>query len=170
MNVVLDVLAIVGFMWLLILIHEYGHLWAGRMLGVPADRIRVEFRPPHVALLGENGWVPPDDESYAEVFMRWHASAGGSWLYIAAGLLVETAVALAGAVVLAVVDLTPVAVTLLTASLILAALYLLYDVVGTVRTGRPAGDHSAMWSLTPTGTALLIIVSFGVKVCALVLL
>ncbi len=47
-----DLIGGFGFVLLLVAVHEYGHYAGGRMLGVPADSIRVELtgNPPHVAL------------------------------------------------------------------------------------------------------------------------
>lgn len=49
-SVLIDLVGGVGFALLLVVVHEYGHYGVGRLLGVPADSIRVELGggPPHV--------------------------------------------------------------------------------------------------------------------------
>ncbi|MEE8599467.1 hypothetical protein [Euzebya tangerina] len=166
MAVVGNLLAGIGFVWLLVVVHEYGHVFAGRSLGVPADHIRVELSSPpaHVALRDGDTWLSPDEPGYQAAFQRFNPSGDAAWLYVAAGLGAETVLAVAAAASLIAVGLDGASTTLLIASLLLGAGYLLVDVLGTARAGRPTGDHSAMWAMRRLPTAALVLVSLCLKI------
>lgn len=110
----LDVLAGIGFAIGLVAVHEHGHRLTARLLGVPADEVRVDLqaRPPVTRLRREGSWLGPDDPGCAEAFQRHVASASGAWWFVAGGFVLEGVVAAVGVLVLLAVGLAPVATVL----------------------------------------------------------
>lgn len=161
----LYVLAVLGFAWLTVNVHEYGHLAVGRWVGVPADSIRVRYtpRPPHVALRAGQTWLAPDDPDYASTFQRFNGRVSAAWVFVAGGFLVESVVVLAGAA--ALVPAAPaIAVAWLGTSTAILLLYVVTDLIGRVRTGVAAGDASALAALhtgATVGILLLITIARG---------
>jgi len=169
-GVAVGILSVLGFVWLLILVHEYGHYAAGRMLGVPADSIhvRVAHNPPHVALRDGEVWLAPMDESYAEVFQRHRSGVAPAWSYIAGGSVAESAFALALIAGLTWSGADGAAVMLARATAILFAVYLIGDAAVSLTRRAVSGDWSAMYAVQPVATIGCAATMAAAKVVTLV--
>lgn len=167
---VVDVLGAVGFAFGFVVVHEYGHLLAGRVLGVPAPAIRVELagRPPHTALRRGDRWLRPEDSDYADAFREHRPERWAAWTYVAGGLVVETAATTASVLVLVAAGAEEVGIVLAWVALLLAVTYLIVDVALTTRSRRPYGDHALLWQLHRGATCLLVAVALGTKVGAVI--
>lgn len=78
MAYVLTGLAVLGFAWLTVLVHESGHLLAGRLFGVPSSRIRIVLgNPSHVALREGDRWISPEDPDYVQAFRSHREESWG---------------------------------------------------------------------------------------------
>lgn len=173
LTVLVQAAAALGFAWGLVMVHESGHLLAGRARGVPAAAIRVRMAsPPHVALLGPDGWRSPDDPDYVEVFRYHDASGVGAVVFISAGIVAATAAAMGLFVVFDLVGRDAGGTLVLVVSLALLVGSIVVDLIGTWRSGRPHGDVSALWNVSPvlaglvpglaiTGQAVLLIAHVG---------
>lgn len=152
------VVGIGGFIWGTIVIHEYGHLLVGRLVGLPrgAARVVIGARPPHVALRTPEGWIGPDDHRYVHAFTRYRDSAVAGWLFAAGGLLIETLAVLAGGTLLTLAGLPSVAAAWLAVSTLLILLYLAADFASCRRANAPAGDYAALWELSAVATTLFV--------------
>lgn len=169
-ELVVDVVGAIGFAFGLVVIHEYGHLLAGRVLGVPAAAIRVELagRPPHTALRRGDRWLRPEDSDYADAFQEHRPERWAAWIFVAGGVVVETAVTTASVLVLVAVGAEEVGIVLAWVALLLAVTYLIADVALTARSRLPYGDHAVLWQLHRGATCLLVAVALGTKVGAVI--
>jgi len=152
--VVVDVLAGLGFAVLLIWLHEYGHLWTGRVLGVPrhAIKVRLDVSPPHVALHDGRGWLSPADAGYAEKFTRHCPGLARAYGFVAGGAGVESAVSFLTITLLVGVGRQPVALVLAAATLILFFAYVVLDIALSAWRRVPYGDFAVLWTLSPAST------------------
>lgn len=159
----MDLVGGLGFALLLIVVHEYGHLGIGRLLGVPADSIRVDLggSPPHVALRDADRWISPKEGDYAEVFQRHCGDIRSAWTYIAGGAAVESAFALTLIVALNAFGAHDVAIVLSWATAALFAAYLVGDAAVTASRGGVSGDWSAMFAVHQVATIALAVVAHG---------
>lgn len=171
MTYVLSGLAVLGFAWLTVLVHESGHLLAGRAFGVPSSQIRIVLgNPSHVALRAGDRWLGPDDPDYVQAFRSHREEPWVSWVFVAAGLALETCVAALAIAALTGTGHTAPATLWAWTTGGLAMGYLVIDVVGTARARRPVGDHSALWQISPTITLLFLTVVTAVKVATVALM
>lgn len=168
-TVVLSVVSGIGFIWLLVIVHENGHYLFGRVLGVPAEDMRVEItgNPPHVALRDGDRWVPPMDESYAEIFQRHCPSLRAAWLYIAGGVIGETVVALVMICVLVAIGIGGAAVILAWSTTLFFVAYVLGDLAISLSRRMATGDWSAMYTVHPGSTFGLLIGAGAAKAAPL---
>lgn len=163
------VVAVLGGAWGAVLVHEGGHYLLGRLLGVPADSIRVRLeRPPHVALREGERWLSPDDPGYAAAFARHRSSASAAWLFVAGGFLVETVVVLLLAWLFAGVG--TLSLVVVGASTAVLLLYLVFDVALSLRRRRSYGDVTAMWRIAPVASVAAMVILLAVRVGAVWLL
>ncbi len=170
MAYVLVGLAVLGFGWLSVLVHESGHLLAGRAFGVPSSRIRIVLgNPSHVALRDGDRWLGPDDPDYVRVFRRHRTEPWAAWVFVAAGLILEACVAALAIAALIWAGGAGAATVWAWTTAGLALAYFGLDLVGTARARRPAGDHSAMWQISPPSTVLLLAVVATMKITTLAL-
>ncbi|MDQ2052758.1 hypothetical protein RBH26_20150 [Natronolimnohabitans sp. A-GB9] len=142
-----------GMVFGIIFIHELGHYLAGRwVVGIPQTDITIVMTevPQHVALRADNKWVGPNEfEQYSALYEEYDPDHEYLELYIGAGELVQTIGVVTIAATFVGIGLHGVATSLVVISLLMAGLYLAWDVVGSVYTGRPIGDYSALWRASP---------------------
>lgn len=164
-----DLVSGLGFVWLLVVVHEYGHYAAGRMLGVPADSIRVQIahNPPHVALRDGEVWLTPMDESYADLFQRHRSGVAPAWSYIAGGSMGESVFALALIAGLTWAGADEVALVLAWATAVLFAVYLVGDAAVSLTRRAISGDWSAMYAVQPAATIGFALAMAAAKVVAI---
>lgn len=152
--VVVDIIGAVGFAVLIIAVHEHGHRFAALLAGVPRRDVKVvlDARPPHAALWDGERWLAPDDRDYQATFRRHQPGVWWAWVFVAGGLIVETAAVTVATLLLVAVGADEVAEVLAATTLVLFVVYLAADVVLTLRHHVPSGDHSALWSIHPLAT------------------
>ena len=150
------------------LVHEYGHVIAGVLVGVPRREMRVSLRRmPHVALRTEQGWVRPGGREYVAVFRRHVRSMRGAFLYVAGGLVTETLAVVAFAVVMRGLGEPGPANVAARVSLAIIVLYLLVEAVLLRVRGYPFGDFSALWRMSRSWTTVLTAATLALHVFAL---
>lgn len=142
--------------WVAVMVHEVGHFLIGVVVGVPARSMRVRIvRPPHVALRHGHEWLSPDDPRYIETFRSHAPSAPAAWLFVAGGFLLETALTVGVVHVLA--GAAPqVGLVIIVATTGLLVLYVMSDLLGSRRPGRPTGDLSALLRISVVATIVLL--------------
>ena len=137
----------------IIFIHELGHYLAGRwVVGIPQTDITIVMTevPQHVALRADNKWVGPNEfEQYGALYEEYDPDHEYLELYIGAGELVQTLGVVTIAAILVGAGLHGVASSLIIISVLTTALYLVWDVAGSVYIGHPMGDYSALWGASP---------------------
>ena len=141
-----------------IVVHEFGHAVAARLIGVPADQVVVRLNrwPAHVALRDEDGWHEPGSSEYEQAYAQHDPDLRSLGAFVAAGFVVQSivmAAAVAGVVMLGASDL---GVRFVRISVLVNGLYLVGDLVATSLSRSPAGDMSALLRHSPrTGAATL---------------
>lgn len=167
----LSALAIIlGTAWGIVVVHEHGHRFAARLLGVPADAVRVVYgMPSHTALRCGDSWLAPDDDGYVAAFRAHRAGARAGWTFVAAGFVIETAVALAVCCALVLLGAMWPALLVAAVSGVVFLGYVLADAVASLARRRPHGDASVMWSLLPWATVAALLLVASAKGAALVL-
>lgn len=166
----LTALSFVGFLIALIATHEWGHYVAGRLVKVPKSRMRVnlEARPPHVALLSESGeWLSPDHKLYNKAFLQYSSTKRSAWVFIAGGMAQEFIVTAIGVTTFLLLGWSSAAVALIAASLLIGLAYLFGDIVLSIKSKKPYGDHAAMYALFAGATTLYVVVLLAAKVALL---
>ncbi|MGB8353408.1 MAG: site-2 protease family protein [Chthoniobacteraceae bacterium] len=146
--------------FLLVVVHEFGHYAAGLLVGVPAQsmRIRIFTYPPHVELKDADTWVVPWNHRYGTIAQRHIKSRRNAILVISAGLLLQTFV-FAGFVAILVrmgkprSYLLPITISVLAWPI----WYLCLDWTLTHRSGFPAGDYSSLWMISPLASVLVTV-------------
>jgi len=150
------------FIWASVVVHEYGHLVAGRVLaGIPRGAIRVVFDrpPPHVALADQDGaWIGPERlEAYQRAYARWDPHLRRVAVYIMGGFVAQTLFACVVAGFFYQVDRADLARALILVSAALNGLYLVGDLVGSLWRRRPVGDVTACLRLRPVPGVLIAV-------------
>jgi len=143
----------------LIVVHEFGHYATGRVVGIPAQsiRIRIFTYPPHVELKDADGWVAPWDYArYGTLARRYMKSRGDAILCISAGLMLQTVV-FAGfvAILVAMNKPRPYLLPITVSVLAWPVWYVCLDWTLTHRRGVPAGDYSSLWMISPSASILV---------------
>jgi len=146
-----------------VLLHRLGHYYAGRrMAGVPADDIALVLAafPPHVALRDpdDGTWVPPSEYArYWAVYDQYDPEGEHAERFMAAGDIVQAGIVVPVAVALALAGFDIVASALVVLSLAVAVLEVLSDAVLTFSAGRPRGDYSGLWQVSPRAPVTLLV-------------
>lgn len=150
--------------WAVILVHELGHYYAGRrIVGIPSEEIKLvaPYFPRYVALRDDEEWVTPETlERYRAAYARHDPDREHERRFAAAGELIQAAVVAPVGVVAALLVSVDVGVTILIASLLLSAVYVLIDAGASLYRGRPSGDYSLLWESTP-GLPFVLWVGFA---------
>lgn len=145
----------------IIFIHELGHYLAGRwVVGIPQTDITIVLTdfPQHVALRADNEWVGPDEiEQYSALYEEYDPDHEHLERYIGAGELVQTLGVVTIAAIFVGIGLHGVATLLVIISLLMTGLYLAWDVAGSVYTGQPIGDYSALWKASPLAAVVVFL-------------
>jgi hypothetical protein len=74
----------------IIFVHECGHYWAGRLVGIPSDRMHIQMWkfPQHVALLASDEWVSPTNyRRYTQEVQRYITSRLRLTVFVSGGLV-----------------------------------------------------------------------------------
>ena len=148
------VIAAVGVVLLgLLLVHELGHYVAGALAGIPATDRRIVLLavPPHVALSDGQDWVSPfQNDRFSTVYGRYDPERRYGRLFTASGLFAQTGVAILTAGILGVTGIAPdVSRLIVSVSFGFVVCYLGWDVLATGWRGRPFGDNTHLWRLSP---------------------
>jgi hypothetical protein len=150
--------------WGVILVHELGHYYAGRrIVGIPGDEIKLvaPYFPRYVALRDGEEWVSPSElDRYRSVYERHDPDREHEQRFAAGGELVQAAVVAPVGVAASLFVSPDIGVTILTASLLVFAVYAGIDTVATLYRGRPSGDYSLLWESMP-GLPVLLGLGFG---------
>ena len=145
--------------FLLVVVHEFGHYAAGLMVGIPAQsmRIRIFTYPPHVELKDADTWVAPwDHPRFGTLAQRHMRSRGNAIFCISAGLLLQTVVFATFVAILVAMGkprayLLPITVSVLA----WPVWYLCLDWTLTHIHGFPMGDYSSLWMVSPLASVLV---------------
>jgi hypothetical protein len=145
--------------FLLVVIHEFGHYAAGLLVGVPARsmQIRIFTYPPHVELKDADAWVPPWNYArYSTLAQRYVKKRRDAVFIISAGLLLQTVVFAAFVALLVALGksrsyLLPITIAVLA----WPVWYFCLDWTLTLRHGAPSGDYSSLWMVSPLASVLV---------------
>src|SRR5688572_29224550 len=146
MAIIYILLFYAGSFFVLIAVHELGHYLAGLLGGIPARdmRIRLLAFPQHVALRDGEQWVNTGTIGrYVELVWQYLRTTPRVCLYIAGGILVETAFTVAAGAALVLAGLPKVATAFVSLSLLLTLPWLIIDTIAVAR-GRIVGDLSGL--------------------------
>ncbi len=168
-------LACVAAVFGIIAVHECGHILAGRAGGIPwsAMDIRLFAFPQHVALRSEGRWLHPtrDYVSYTAAAMSHLKNRTWAGFYVSGGLLIQTL-----AFISLVVGLISTGVPRFWIASIVSALvsvpfiYLCFDLLFTRLSGRPSGDFTSLWEISPLASFTLTSFVLGTHVTVLIYL
>lgn len=136
--------------WAIVFVHELGHYVAGRFIvGIPTDQIRLQSRlfPRFVALADDTGeWVAPNEtERYDAAYDRHDPEGEDRERFAAAGEIVQVAIVVPTAIVLAIGGWPELATVALSISIITIGVFVLVDATMTVYSGHAWGDYSRLW-------------------------
>ncbi len=146
-------------LFIIIPIHEFGHYVAGIFIGIPVRsmRIRLFTIPPHVALRDNESWVSPwDYVRYVSLSRQYLKYRSQAIIYISAGLLMQTAVFAGAVIALAASGQSKLYLAPITGAMLGMLLsYLMIDLSLTRKHGRPSGDYSGLWVISPIWAVLV---------------
>ncbi len=168
MSALIPVLITLLMLLFVVAIHEAGHYIAAGIAGVPArDRRIVLFGlPPHLLLRHDDGWATPfQNDRYRVAYGRHDPTRRHARLFTAAGLLAQTLVVPVG--ILLVVAGFTIGQGLIRLSLNFYIVYVIWDLVATAIRGRPFGDTTQLWRLSPVYTIIVVAFFTGVHVLGL---
>jgi len=157
----------------IIAVHECGHFLAGMAGGIPrsAMKIRLIAFPQHVALKGEGRWLHPqrDYDSYVAASMAFLKDRVRASLYVSGGLLTQTIAFVCLVFGLAAAGLTRDWIVPVVCALVsVPCIYLFLDLMFTRFAGKPCGDFSFLWEISPIAsvavTSFVIAVHVGILV------
>ncbi|MES2692073.1 MAG: hypothetical protein V4773_01280 [Verrucomicrobiota bacterium] len=143
-----------------IAVHECGHYLAGAAGGIPwsAMKIRLFTFPQHVALKSEGRWLHPsrDYERYVAASMSLLKDRTRAGFYVSGGLLSQTLAFVGLVFALAGAGIPRFWVTPIVCALVsVPCLYLGFDLLFTRLAGRPCGDFSFLWKISPVASFAL---------------
>ncbi len=148
-----DPVGVLVVVWAVILAHEIGHYVTGRrIVGIPKTDIKLvsPFFPRYVALRDNDGWVIPRGasfERYRDAYARHDPEGEHLERFVAGGEIIQAAIIVPVALVISALGLEPLAVLVITISLLTTVIYVVVDAVTTQFVGAPAGDYSALWAV-----------------------
>ena len=142
-------------------LHALGHYYAGRrIVGVPADAIRISPRqlPYGVALRDDDGWVTATESArYRDAYEAFDPDLEHFERFVAGGDIIQTAVVVPAALVLATTSVPRAAGLLVVGSLLATALLIVVDLVRTQLGGGAAGDYAILWGIEPRVPVLILL-------------
>ena len=142
-------------------LHALGHYYAGRrIVGVPADGIRIDPRqlPYGVALRDDDGWVTAGESArYRDAYEAFDPDLEQFERFVAGGDIVQTAVVVPVALVLATTSVPRAAGLLVVGSLLVTAILIVVDAVGTQLRGGAAGDYAILWGIDRRVPVLILL-------------
>lgn len=132
-------------------VHALGHYYAGRHIAeIPAAAITVDpGRPPqHVALRDGDTWVTAAEPArYRDAYEEFDPTLDHFERFLAGGDIVQTAVVVPAALLLATLGFPTAAGLVVVGSLAATALLVAVDAATTRVRGEAAGDYSALWGI-----------------------
>jgi len=142
-------------------VHALGHYYAGRRIAeIPAAAITVDPRrpPQHVALRDGDGWVTAADPArYRAAYEEFDPTLDHFERFLAGGDIVQTAVVVPAALLLATLGFPTAAGLAAVGSLAATALLVGTDAATTRIRGEAAGDYSALWGIEPRVPVLILL-------------
>jgi len=142
-------------------VHVLGHYYAGRRIaGVPAASITISPRriPDGVALRDDDGWVTAAEPArYRAAYESFDPELEHFERFVAGGDIVQTAVVVPAAILLATAGYPAGAGLLVVGSLLATALLIVVDLVRTQLGGGAAGDYAILWGIEPRVPVLILL-------------
>lgn len=178
----------------LVVIHEFGHLLAGFMLGIPKKRMSIQFvdrKPekglmrslvfsisPHIVLLdNKNSKVSPSPnemEKYVGILEQFIPSEKKMFWFVAGGHTFELIIVLSMAIVSIISNhnlLFEMSFRITHMSLVLDIIYLLIDLFSALKSKElTGGDFSGQWAISPIKTIIFYAFYFTTLISAWILL
>lgn len=166
---------ILSLVFVLIVVHEAGHYFAGLMSGLPAGDMKLVLLafPQHVALRDGGEWVSPvrDIDRYVAVSTRHLRSRAAAFWWVAGGLVFELIFAAVACGVALALGYRTVAFWVACISLGMYAINVgLMDLPWALRYRHAAGDTSGLWQIAPVPAVIFSIVMVVSRVLLLVLI
>jgi len=150
--------------WFTIVVHEYSHYLAGRMLNIPKNKLKVQLddNPPHVALYDKK-WLSPDSENYIPTFRKYRKETYAAWTFIAAGTVGESIVILTLSLSLIWFNAATIGLIFLGTSTAILLIYLLVEGFMKLKYSRSYGDFTAMYAIYPLLTVILLVTILSLR-------
>jgi hypothetical protein len=164
LQIFLSSAALVAF---LICVHEIGHWVFGRLVGIPADQMRIRLFdfPQRVELRSQGRWLTVDDfDSYFAQLGEWTRSVSTRFAFVAGGFAFETL-----ALILITISLARSGLVLFAAVApgVSLAMYLIYvfvlDLPHARRRAKPYGDSTILFAIAPNAAAAVAALMVGVR-------
>lgn len=171
----------------LIVIHEFGHWLFGYILGIPKNKMSLQFyyrgkkknllnSMIFFALLDDNNRrISPDQlEEYGEILEKYIPCEKRQFWFFAGGHAIEFIVILSIVVISVISNVTQfqqVALKITQIALAMAVIYFLMELYSSIKSkGFTGGDFTAQWAISPVKTIMFYLIYFTGLICAWFLL
>ncbi|WP_130860356.1 hypothetical protein [Gracilibacillus phocaeensis] len=163
-QIVSTVVSLFSAVWFTIVVHEYSHYLAGRMLNIPKNKLKVQLdgNPPHVALYDKE-WLSPDSENYISTFRKYRKETYAAWIFIAAGTAGESIAILLLLLGLIWFNAGAIGLIFLATSTTILLIYLLAEGFMKLKYSRSYGDFAAMYAIYPLLTCILLLTVLSLR-------
>ena len=153
--------------FLIILFHELGHYIIGRLSGIAKENIKILFSfPPDTALKNWDGdWLTSSNmDEYLKVYSKFDPRHDFLYYFLSGGLFLETVFVVIISILIFLSPIPNLYLLLLAfLSIFINLVYVLIDMINTIRKNEPAGDISTMWLFSPKLTALIFFLFFTLR-------
>jgi hypothetical protein len=168
-------------------IHEFGHWLFGYILGIPKNKMSIQFfyrgkkrnflnSMIFFALLDDNNQrISPDQlDEYGEILEKYIPCEKRLFWFFAGGHAFEFIIVISIAVISLISNVTlfqHVAVQITQIALAMAVIYLLMELYRSLKSkGFIGGDFTAQWAISPIKTIMFYLIYFTGLISALFLL
>lgn len=155
------------FVPLIIVIHELGHYIFARLAGIPSENIKIVFSfPPHVALkTWQEDWISPTEyERYIEEYIRFDNQQRFQYFFMAGGLMIETVLLVLFSMMIYITPANNRYIFMLVfISLFVNLVYMVVEMINSLKKQKPAGDISGMWIMASKRTVLFLFLFFVIR-------
>jgi len=140
-------------------IHAMGHFFAGRMCGIPFQKMRIKLLwTPQMMIRDGDAWIGPgrtlsDADEYLSVFNQLMRSRRALFCYVSGGFLGQSVVTIALWTIVTVFEVHLYGLVFASLSMAIFLGYIfVYDLPYALVHGYPRGNVSALWWISPSWT------------------
>lgn len=161
-------LANVVLLFVLITVHEFGHWFFGRIVGIPFGemRIRLFSFPQQVQLRDANGWVSVSEfDRYFNRLREFVPSRAGQFGYVVGGFVFETIFLVILCIFLIWQDYWIYSIVAPGVSLLMYVVYVFaMDIPQSKELKRPWGDTTILFSLSSRSALLTVLMMVLIRI------